>query len=223
MPNGGAAWIDISVPLRANMTHWPGDTPFHIERRQDMDRGDVCNLSELAMSVHTGTHMDAPLHFVANGRSIDQMPLTATVGPARVIEIADPKAILPAELEGHEVRRGERLLFKTANSRTDWLLSPFREGFVHISAEAAEYLVTRGVQTIGVDYISVGAFTGDGAETHRILLGAGVWIVEGLNLSAVQPGACELICLPLRILNSDGAPARALLRPMRAPPLTEGT
>jgi arylformamidase len=205
-------WIDVSVALSTGMVHWPDDPPVQIERIQDMNSGDACTVSTLMMGSHTGTHMDAPLHFLKNGRGLDQMPLDATIGPARVIEIRDPESIKPKELYPHNIQPGERLLFKTRNSNHCWQTNTFVEDFVYISQEAARYLAEQQVRTVGIDYLSVGGFTKDGVETHQALLGAGIWIIEGLNLSAVQPGDFELICLPLLVRTSDGAPARAILR-----------
>lgn len=205
-------WIDVSLPLRDGMVHWPGDTPF--ERRMNMRiaDGDLVNLSQISGSAHTGTHMDAPLHFIANARSIDTMPLSATIGPARVINIEDPEAIQVSELEGHKIARAERILFRTANSGRAWKTDVFEEDYIYIHPAAAEYLAAIGIQTVGVDYLSVGGFHKGNAETHRALLGAGIWVIEGLNLESVEPGEYELICLPLRLMGADGAPARAVLR-----------
>jgi arylformamidase len=205
-------WIDVSVPLRTGMVHWPDDQPVSIERVQDIERGDVATVSRLSMGAHTGTHMDAPLHFFRTGKSIDTMPLTATLGRARVIEIRDPESIKPEELRSYQIQRGERVLFKTRNSARCWQTDDFVEDFVYISQEAARYLAAQRVQTVGVDYLSVGGFFTDGVETHHALLEAGIWIIEGLNLSSVAPGIYELVCLPLKIEGGDGAPARAILR-----------
>lgn len=206
-------WIDISVPLRTGMVHWPGDIPVAIRQTFDIDRGDTANLRTLSMSAHTGTHMDAPLHFIAGGRGIDTMPFDATVGQARVIEIEDEHAITRAELEPHEPKLGERLLFKTRNSSIEWAgCRYFLKNFVALNPDAARYLVESGVRTIGVDYLSIGAFGNEGVETHHVILGAGVWAIEGLNLSNVEGGTYELVCLPLNIAGGDGAPARAILR-----------
>jgi arylformamidase len=205
-------WIDVSVPLRTGMVHWPDDPPVSIERVLDIERGDVAIVSRLSMGAHTGTHMDAPLHFFSTGRSIDTMPLTATLGRARVIEIRDPESIKPEELRPYQIQRGERVLFKTRNSARCWQTDDFVEDFVYISQEAARYLAAQQVQTVGIDYLSVGGYFRDGVETHHALLEAGIWIIEGLNLSSVAPGIYELVCLPLKIEGSDGAPARAILR-----------
>lgn len=168
---------------------------------------------KLELGAHTGTHMDAPKHFLADGAGLDDMPLDASIGPARVISIAHPQVILPAELEAHRLQAGERVLFHTRNSERCWKNDQFVEDFVYISAAAAQFLVQRQVRTVGIDYLSVGGYVHDAVETHRILLGAGIWLIEGLNLSAVKPGAYELVCLPLRVAGADGAPARAILRP----------
>ena len=205
-------WIDISVALHSGMVHWPGDPGCTIERVADMNQGKVCNVSKMEMCAHAGTHMDGPVHFIQDGDGLDTLPFDATIGPARVIEIKDKESVKPGELHRHKLRRGERLLLKTRNSARCWKTNEFVKDFVYISKEGAQYLVDRGVRTIGVDYLSVGGFFRDGVETHRILLGAKVWIIEGLNLSRIKPGKYELLCLPVKVRDSDGAPARALLR-----------
>lgn len=205
-------WIDVSVSLHSGMAHWPDNPPVHISRMLDMECGDVCNVSTISMGSHTATHMDAPLHFIRGGKGLDEMPLDATIGAARVIEIHDPESIKPDELRPHAIRRGERILFKTLNSARCWHTDDFVEDFVFISQEAARYLAELQVLLVGVDYLSVGGFKQDGPETHQALLGAGIWIIEGLNLSPVSSGIYDLICLPIKVAQSDGAPARAILR-----------
>jgi arylformamidase len=212
MLNGGG-WIDISVTLHDGMVHWPDNPPVVIQRQLDISKGDVANVSMLSMGSHTGTHMDAPLHFLADGKGLDEMELEATMGRARVIEISDPVAVGVSELEDQDIDAGDRILFKTRNSNRTWADLPFDEDFVYVSAGAATHLVERGVRLVGVDYLSVGGFKSDGVETHTELLEAGIWIIEGLDLSGVSAGEYEVICLPLKILRSDGAPARAILRP----------
>lgn len=209
-------WIDISVTLHSGMVHWPGDPSVIITRTSDLDHGDRATVSRLSMGSHTGTHMDAPRHFIRGGRGLDEMPLEATVGPARVIAIGNTKEITPEELRRHRIRGGERILFKTRNSTHCWKIDRFVKDFVSLSPEAAHFLAQRRVRMVGVDYLSVGSYrAGNGARVHRTLLGAGVWILEGLNLSCARPGTYELLCLPLKVLQGDGAPARAILRPIR--------
>src|ERR1043166_32573 len=195
------SWIDVSVPLYSGMAHWPDNPPVRIERMLDMDHGAHCNVSTISMGSHTGTHMDAPLHFIRDGRGLDKMPLDATIGPARVIEIRDAESIKVAELERHKIGQGERILFKSRNSRRSWKTDEFDKGFVFISKEAAQFLARRRIKTVGVDYLSVGGYKRDGLETHQALLGAGIWIIEGLNLAKIKPGRYELVCLPLKVLN----------------------
>ena len=209
-------WIDVSVPLRSGMVHWPDNPPVKIERMLDIEHGDAANVSTISMGSHTGTHMDAPLHFVRGGKGLDEMPLEATIGHARVIEIHDPESVKPNELRPHEIRSGERILFKTRNSARRWYEEAFIEDFVYVSQEAARYLAALEVLTVGTDYLSVGGFVKDGVETHQALLGAGIWVIEGLDLSQVEPGRYELICLPLKVKGGDGAPARAILRSIRS-------
>lgn len=205
-------WIDISIPLDNGMVDWPGDVPFERIETLKLANGDECNLSRISASAHTGTHMDAPKHYLKAGAGIHTVPITAVVGRAKVIAIRDPELIRMEELEPHRPAKGERLLFKTRNSTRCWKTHEFQKKFVHLTPEAAGYLAESGVQTVGVDYLSVGGYQTDGAGIHRILLGAGVWIIEGLNLEHVEPGEYELVCLPLKIVGGDGAPARAVLR-----------
>ena len=205
-------WIDVSIPLHNGMVNWPGDAPFHRLETLKIANGDPCNLSQFCSSAHIGTHMDAPRHFLAHGHGIESMPLDATIGPARVIAIHDPDLIRVKELEPHRLAAGERVLFKTRNSEHLWKTNDFHERFVHIPQDTAAYLANLKVRTVGLDYLSVGGYETDSAETHRALLGAGIWLIEGLNLGHVEPGEYELVCLPLKLVGSDGAPARAVLR-----------
>ena len=205
-------WIDVSVALHNGMAQWPGDARFERLETLAIANGDVCNLSQFSSSVHIGTHMDAPKHFLRDGRGMETMPIAATVGPARVIAIHDRDLIRVKEIEPHRLAKGERVLFKTRNSAECWKTHTFQKQFVHIPRDTAAYLADCGIQTVGVDYLSVGGFDTDGPETHRVLLEAGIWIIEGLNLTEVEPGDYELVCLPLKLVGSDGAPARAVLR-----------
>ena len=204
--------IDISVPLTHAMIRWPGDPAVSIRQTASIEQGSVCNLTHLDHSVHTGTHMDAPRHFIRDGVTMETMPLEATIGPCRVIEIHDPVAIRRSDLETHRPEAGERILFRTRNSNRYWPDHPFDEDFVYLADEAAQLLAERGVRTVGIDYLSVGGFHHDTAETHWTLLGAGIWVIEGLYLGHVPAGPYELLCLPLKIQGADGAPCRACLR-----------
>ncbi len=194
------------------MVTWPGDPSVEVSRRLSIDRGDDFNISSLAMSSHTGTHMDAPLHFIAGGAGLEKVPLEAVVGPARVMEIADPVCVKPEELEALGVGEGQRILFKTANSASPWADMPFIEDYVYISVEAARFLAVRRVACVGIDYLSVAGMGDAAAKTHVTLLKAGVWVIEGLYLAGVEPGEYELVCLPLPLVDADGAPARAIIR-----------
>jgi arylformamidase len=214
-PLSGHGWIDVSVPLRSGMVHWPGDPEVKIDRMLTIESGDDCNVSTIFMSSHTGTHIDSPYHFIKSGIAIHDLPLSAVIGKARVIEIADTESIKPEELRLHRVSKGERILFKTLNSKRCWKSDKFVEDFVYISTESLQYLVDRKVRTIGVDYLSVGGYNKNISQVHRALLKAGIWIIEGLDLSRVKKGDYELICLPMKIEKGDGAPARAVIRPYK--------
>jgi arylformamidase len=200
------------------MAIWPGDVTIKIERRRSMDRGDAANNSAISLGVHTGTHMDAPKHFIKDGKSIDKLPLETSVGPARVIEIKDKISIKPEELKQHNIKKGERILFKTVNSPRCWQTDAFVNDFVFVTRDAAQFLVDAGVILVGVDYLSVGSpMDPDKAmrpDTHQILLGAGLYLIEGLNLTAVKAGDYNLICLPLKLMDAEGSPVRAILQPV---------
>ena len=211
-----ASWIDISVRLQNGLVPWPGDPPFELKRVNEIARGDVCNFSTLSMSAHSGTHIDAPLHFIKRGRSIDALPIDATVGPARVIVIRNRDVITADAIRTHRIRAGERLLFKTRNSAQRQPGVFFRP-YVAVGPDAAEYLAACRVRTVGIDGPSIAPPDDQMAAVHRVLLRAGVWIIEWLDLRRVSAGPCDLICLPLRIVNGDGAPARAILRPSKPP------
>jgi arylformamidase len=206
-------WIDVSVPLRAGMPVWPGDSPFSMRRVSDIAAGDHNTLSELSLGTHTGTHVDAPAHFIGGGATIDQLPLDALLGACRVLQLDSSEQITADELRAHDPQPGERLLLKTRNSAL-WDDDAFHTDFVHLSTEAARFLAEVGPRCLGVDYLSVGGYHGNGTDVHLALLGAGIWLIEGLDLREVKAGRYELACLPLRVAGAEGAPARTLLRPL---------
>jgi len=193
--------IDISVPLREGMVTYPGDPVVRLERAASIADGDVVNLTRLDFGLHSGTHVDAPVHFIDDGTGVDEIPLDALVGPCHVVEVPDlSESSAAAAPEG-----AERVLFKTPNSEL-WSRDEFSEDFAMLDGAAATLLVERGVRLVGVDYLSVGD-----EAAHHALLGAGVVPVEGLDLRGVEPGGYELVCLPIHIVGADGAPARAIL------------
>jgi arylformamidase len=211
---GARTWLDVSVPLSERTPVFPGNPATEVRRVSSLDGGDEANLSELRMSAHAGTHIDAPVHFLEGGSSVDELDLDAINGPARVLGIPDLHRIGPEGFGEYEPARGDRLLLRTRNSDTAWFERDFDSDYAHLTAQAARLLVQRGVRAVGIDYLSIGGEGFDIVETHRVLLGAGVVIIEGLNLCDVEPGEYELRCLPIRVAGGDGAPARALLRPV---------
>ncbi len=211
----GDGWIDVTVPLESGMVVWPGDPEVRVAPWYAMARGDPCNLSALSFGSHAGTHVDAPIHYLESGRSVDGLPLDAAIGKARVVAVHDRRVITLAELEPLRVRAGERLLFRTANSDRARGRRVFDKSYVHLSPEAARFLASRRVRTVGVDGPSVGPYDdGGGVDVHRALLGAGVLIIEGLDLSGIRPGPHRLVCLPLKVAGGDGSPARVVLKPL---------
>lgn len=207
-----SSWMDVSLPIHEGMHEWPGDRPLRIHSESDVDKGDPYSLSRATMTWHVGTHMDAPGHFVRKGARIDTFPPEAGVGRARVIAIRDRREITARELAQHRIRPGERLLFKTRNSPGAWASSGFTRDFVAFSPDGAQFLADRKVRFAAIDYLSVDPFESETMPAHKALLGAGVWVVEGVNLSGVRAGRYHLICLPLRIVGGDGSPCRVLLK-----------
>ena len=206
------ALYDVTVPLDSRVPIFPGDPDFRLERVASLSDGAVCNLSRLDCGTHTGTHIDAPVHFIDGAPAVDATPLEAMLGPAYVVDATSVSERIDAGTLGALAipEDVDRLIFKTRNSEL-WALPTFAPDFVGVTARAAAALVERGVRLVGIDYLSI-APPGDPTPTHVALLSAGVVILEGLDLRAVAPGRYELLCLPIRLVGSDGAPARAVLR-----------
>ena len=201
---------DISLKLTGETVRWVTAPPFELEERRRMSKGDPNNSSALNMSVHSGTHIDAPFHFVADGNTIDQLPLERFIGPALVYAVEAERYITKEHVAGIRLDGATRVLFKTRNSE---LLHQreYDPDFVAFSVEAAQSLVELGVELVGLDYLSV-AHADEQVPVHRAFLDHGVVLLEGIDLSAVAPGRYELMCLPIPLGDSDGAPCRAVLR-----------
>jgi arylformamidase len=196
--------IDISVAVRPGMVTYPGDPTVSLERVVSIADGGVCNLSRLDFGVHSGTHVDAPVHFVEGAPAAEALPLDVLIGPARVLDLTGAATLDAAAFEGLEL--GERILLKTRNSDL-WALESFSDDHVGLTGSGAEALVAGGVLLVGIDYLTIGD-----EAAHHALLGAGVVVLESLDLRGVEAGEYELICAPLKLVGSDGAPARVLLR-----------
>ena len=212
-PFDAAGWTDVSVPLKPGVPTFPGDPTYNISLAISMADGGICNVSRLDMGAHTGTHLDAPSHFIEGAAGTETIPLDVCIGPAWVVDATGLRSnIGPTELARLDFPTDEtRLLFKTLNSEL-WNQPGFSEAFIGLDGDAARLLAERGVRLVGADYLSIAPF-GNPAPTHLALLSAGVVIIEGLDLRAVDPGPVDLLCLPLRLVGSDGVPARALVRP----------
>jgi arylformamidase len=210
-----SAIIDISVPLKPDMPTWPDSVGLRLIRTMSLEAGDKANVSRLDCDVHMGTHVDAPWHFLNDGFTVDEMSLDVLIGPATVAYLPEASVITANELADLNLASGiQRLLLKTRNSGL-WAagVTKFRKDYVALSADASRWVVDRGIRLVGIDYLSVQCYE-DNPLTHQILMQAGVIIVEGLNLAGVQAGSYELICLPIRLVGADGAPVRAVLRPL---------
>jgi arylformamidase len=202
---------DISLPVSEALVVWPGDPPVRITQPAHLDRGDPYTVSRLELGAHTGTHVDAPAHFIGGGAGVDRLPLDLLVGPARVVHVPEARALTPQVLEGLSIPPNtERLLFRTRNSERWGREGGFWEEYVGVPEAGARWLVARGVRLVGIDYLSISPYD-DLLPPHHTLLGAGVIVVEGLDLRGIAPGAYQLVCLPLKLVGGDGAPARAIL------------
>lgn len=204
---------DISLPISPDLPVWPGDSAIVIEEIFSMDKGADANVSRLEAGVHIGTHVDAPHHFLNDGRTVENLALDILTGPAFVLHVNDDVDSITAEvLDAAPIPPAtSRLLLRTKNSRL-WTSDSrkFHSDFIAISSDGAEWLVEHGIQLIGVDYLSVAAFD-DSVPTHKTLLSAGIIVLEGCDLSQVPQGDYDLYCLPLKLVGSDGAPARTIL------------
>jgi arylformamidase len=207
---------DVTVPLSDDLPTYPGDPGIKITNWLTLANGDAANVSLFHFGAHTGTHVDAPAHFLEGAAKSEAMPLDVLLGQAWVVELPQTASVIDEDFIATHCPIGtERVLFKTRNSRF-WSesTSVFREDFTYLSLPAAQRLVNQGIKLVGIDYLSIEQFGVARHETHFVLLRKGVVILEGLNLSEVPPGSYELICLPLRIRggSGDGAPARVVLR-----------
>ncbi len=203
---------DISLPISGSLIVWPSDPEVKITQTSRLDKGDMATVSRLDMGAHTGTHVDAPCHFVPGGSSVDTLDLNVLMGPALVVHVLEADALSVDVLERLRIPPGtERVLFRTRNSDL-WARGEreFDEDFVAITEDGAHWLVENRVRLVGIDYLSVGPFD-EPIPTHSVLLRAGVIAVEGLDLSGMAAGVYQFVCLPLKIAGCDGAPARAIL------------
>jgi arylformamidase len=203
--------LDVSVPLTSGMPTYPGNPEFELQPVTRIASGDAANTSRLVMGTHTGTHVDAPKHFIDDGVAVEGLRLDLLIGRTRVVEITKRGGIGPAELGEAGLREDIRVLLRTPNSAL-WNGEAFHTDYTYLTAEGARYLVDQGVKVVGIDYLSVEQFKSEGAPAHRALLAEAIIIIEGLNLSEADAGMYEMYCLPLRIVGADGAPARVILK-----------
>lgn len=203
---------DLTVTIRAGMPVWPGHPGVELARINDMDFGANSNVSKLSLAVHTGTHVDAPVHFLPDGAGVESLSLDILVGPVTVVEFPVDAPVVTAELlEAANIPAGvKRVLLKTRNSSGWETSTEFNTAYVGLAADGAKFLVERGIQLVGIDYLSIAPYK-QSRPTHEVLLNAGVVVLEGLDLSAVAGGEYTLVCLPLKLKGSDGAPARVIL------------
>jgi arylformamidase len=201
---------DVTVPLAPGMLAYPGDPPFEIEaitRAGDAPYG----LSQMVLTTHSGTHVDAPAHLLPGGTTVDQLPLEILLGKARVVELSSRERVERVDLEALDLRDDLRVLLKTRMS-AQMLRPGYQEDHLYLTVDAAHYLAQAGLKLVGFDYLSIDRCGSADFPAHHALLGAGVVLIEGLDLSEVEPGEYEMACLPLRVGGGDAAPARVVLR-----------
>lgn len=213
-PIDGPRIFDITIPFSAAVPVWPGDPAIELRPLARTANGDVCNTTQIVCPTHCGTHVDPPWHFIDNGAKLDEIPLDRWVGSCQVVQIPDSVTrIEPRDLESAGISESTtRVLLKTSNSRK-WLSKPlvFETDYVALTPAAARWVVDRGLKLIGIDYFSFELYDDAENRTHRTLLGNDVIAIEALNLSEIEPGYYQLVCLPLKIAGGDGAPARVIL------------
>jgi arylformamidase len=203
---------DVSVPIQNGMPVWPSDPPVKLTANNHLsrDKSHTVRVTSIEMGSHTGTHVDAPAHFVEGGKTLSEIPLDVFVGPATVFEMPGVRSIARSDLENLDWTGVERVLFKTDNS-AHWNDGRFFEEFVYLEPEAGEFLVSRGVRLVGIDYLSIDRFRSEKHPTHFALLPHDVVLLEGLNLSKIFPGRYRMVALPLNLQQADGAPTRVIL------------
>jgi arylformamidase len=204
---------DVTLSVYAGMPVWPGDPDVKLDRVKKIEEGANSNVSYLAAGVHTGTHVDAPVHFLPGGATIDQLDLEVLVGEAQVVVLPDQVDVIDsAAINQAGIESGtQRLIFKTRNTHYwEKHVVGFQTDFVGINVEGARELVKMGVKLVGIDYLSISPYKRS-RPTHEVLLGSGMIVVEGLDLSRVPAGRYRLYCLPLKLKGSDGSPARVIL------------
>jgi len=207
---GEIKMIDVTRPIISGMTVWPGDESVLLERTANIADGSMVNVSRVHMGVHTGTHVDAPLHFIAEGKGIDALDIGLFTGWVRVVDVRHVNSIGPEHIQNLPGEKNEAVFFKTSYSEKT-LEDPFDTGFTGLSAEAANILLDQGVRVIGTDALSIEQYNSQGFPVHYALLGKEALIVEGLCLKDVTPGRYRYVCMPLLLKGSDGAPARVVL------------
>ncbi|BCS81915.1 cyclase family protein [Anaerocellum diazotrophicum] len=203
--------IDVSSPISNSMVYFPGDPKPQISKVYSIEKGEAANVSKLILSSHTGTHIDAPAHFIKDGRTVDQIPLEYLIGEVKVFEVYDNDSITREFLESKDIDYGDRIFFKTKNSQYLSNTSEFYENYVYLSLEAAQFLIEKKVQVVGIDCLSIEEFASYDFAVHKLLLSNDVVIIEGLDLSQVCRGKYRYAALPLKIKDCDGAPARVVL------------
>lgn len=208
-------FIDISMTVEPHMSIWPGDPHVILTYVSRIDQGDDFNLSQLCLGSHTGTHVDAPFHFVDNGLTLDEIGLDGLVGEAILIDTGATDLVEARHLEDKGIGKGSIVLLKTANSERGAKEGRFDPNYVGLAESGARFLVNAGVRGVGIDALSIDPYKATGSSAHRILLGAGVPIIEGLVLKGVEEGKYLLVCLPLKVAKAEGAPARAILLKLR--------
>ncbi len=206
---------DITLPISNDLPVWPGDPPVSLTMNTSLAKGDDYNMTTIQICAHTGTHIDAPYHFLRDGATADAIPLETFIGPCVVIEVDSEVCIEKKDFRKDDLKGHSRVLFKTRNSEL-WAgnCRSFKKDYVSLGTDAAQYLVEMKIVLVGMDYLSIEPFHSAGFSLHKLLLRNNIAILVGLNLSGVKAGVYELLCMPLKLQGCEGAPARVILREM---------
>lgn len=204
---------DISLPITQTLLTWPGDPAVSFAEKCSINNGDICNVTEITMGVHTGTHIDAPYHFINDGKKVHEIDLTTLLGKCIVVEVESSEYIMKKDIEHIDFQTYKKVLFKTKNSeqfKND--LTSFNKKFISLHEDTTDYLVEKQIELIGIDYLSIEGFYSKSAYVHKTLLSNNIVVLEGLNLSDIVPMEYEIICLPIKLVGCDGAPVRVILK-----------
>ncbi|MCX7709207.1 MAG: cyclase family protein [Clostridia bacterium] len=202
---------DISLTLENDLPVWPGDKNPELEQTSFMEKGDVCNVGRFSMGMHTGTHIDVPLHFINDGKSTEDVDLSRFIGRAKVFEVEVPLKIELEHVQNFDIGEDDIIILKVPKNESLLKIKEFSKDYVSLSLEAAQFFANKKIKAVGINYFSIEKFDSSKFAVHKTLLGNDIVVIEGLKLEGIEPGEYEFFCLPLKLKNGNGSPVRAVL------------